>query len=104
MDLKAFKSTEEWQEIWLKKLSCELTKHGISGDLSRFHYTIINKFLSENPGNPRMIDIKRLVSFVAKQKNDIRPPLIMFYETVARSEEHLAALKSLKLVSRLKQT
>jgi hypothetical protein len=99
MDFKAFKTTGEWREMWLKKLSCELTRRGISGHLSRFHYTIINKFLAENPGNPRMIDIDRLVSFVSRQKTDSRPPLIMFYETVARSEEHLAALKSVELTS-----
>lgn len=87
-------TNDEWREIWLKKLSRELKSRGIGRDLSRFHYAIVKKFLSENPGNPRTIDVEKMLSFVGRQQNDVRPPLVMFYETVARSEEHLAALKA----------
>lgn len=87
-------TNDEWRELWLKKLSRELTAREIGKNLSRFHYAIVNKFLSENPGNPKTIGVEKLISFVEKQQNDVRPPLVMFYETVARSEEHLAALKA----------
>lgn len=85
-------TNDEWREVWLKKLSRELTARGIGQNLSRFHYAIVNKFLSENPGNPRDIDVDKLLSFIGRQQNDVRQPLMMFYETVARSEKHLAAL------------
>ena len=93
MTLTTLKTTAEWREIWLRKLGRELEKRNLPCGLSRFHYAIINKFLTENRGNPRTIDIEKLFSFIARQKNDVRQPLIMFYETVARSEKHLTALR-----------
>src|SRR5271157_1422487 len=86
-------TNNEWRELWLKKLSHELTMRGIGKNLSRFHYAIVNKFLSENPGNPRTIDVEKMLSFVGRQQNDVRQPLVMFYETVAPSQKHLAVLK-----------
>jgi hypothetical protein len=87
-------TNDEWRELWLKKLSRELTAREIGKNLSRFHYAIVNKFLSENHGNPRTIDVEKMLSFVGSQQNDVRQPLVMFYENVARSEKHLAALKA----------
>jgi site-specific recombinase XerD len=82
----------DWQKFWLSKSSEEIEKRKLSQAFSRFHYAIINKYLSENPGNPKTIKIENLVSFVSKQKNDVRQPLVLFYETVACSQKHLAAL------------
>jgi site-specific recombinase XerD len=93
MEMTRPTTNDEWRELWLKKLSRELKTRGTGPNLSRFHYAIVNKFLSENPGNPRDIGVEKLLSFVGRQQNDVRQPLVMFYETVARSEQHLAALK-----------
>jgi integrase/recombinase XerD len=95
METTAQATHDQWRKLWLKKLSDELRRRGMSGALSRFHYAIVNKYLSEHPGNPRAIHTEKLVSFVARHNNDVKPPLVMFYETVARSEKHLTALRSI---------
>jgi Phage integrase, N-terminal SAM-like domain/Phage integrase family len=88
-------TNEEWKTFWLAKVSDEVERLNLSQALSRFHYAIVNKFLTENPGNPKAIDCANLISFIARQPNDVRPPLVMFYEAIAPSQKHVAALKNL---------
>lgn len=88
-------SPKEWEQIWLNKISKELEKRQVSTKESQFHYTILQQYLAEHPGNPRAIPIEKLRRFVVKQKNDIRQPLILFYTNVARSEAHIEVLNSI---------
>jgi integrase/recombinase XerD len=89
---KPLTTNTDWHKIWLLKLKREIDKRNLSQGISRFHYAIINKFLLENPGNPKTIPIEKLQAFLAKQQNDVRQPLELFYETVARSAKHLSAI------------
>jgi hypothetical protein len=90
------KSNSQWRDIWLDKLSRETERLTLTPELSRSHYVIVEKYLSENPGNPRTIECKKMLSFVAQQPNDVIPALIMFYETTAPSPIHCAALQKYK--------
>jgi site-specific recombinase XerD len=85
-------TNREWKTFWLAKASDEVERINLSQALSWFHYAIVNKFLTENPGNPKAIAVERVLAFVAAQQNDVRRPIILFYEKVARSDKHLAAL------------
>jgi hypothetical protein len=95
-------STEEWQKIWLDKVARELEKRNIPAEESLFHLSGIRRYLAAHPGNPRTIEIRKLKRFVASQKADIRPTLIMFYDAIARSEPHLAALNSIGFIQHRK--
>jgi len=61
-------TNEEWKTFWLAKASDEVERLNLSQALSRFYYAIVNKFLTENPGNPKAIAIDRVLAFVAAQK------------------------------------
>jgi hypothetical protein len=88
-------SPKEWEQIWLNKVSKELERNKVSIKESQFHCSILLQYLAEHPGNPRAIPIEKLKKFIAKQKKDIRQPLILFYTNVARSEAHMEALNSI---------
>jgi hypothetical protein len=60
-------ANREWKTFWLAKVSDEVERLNLSQALSRFHYAIVNKFLTENPGNPKAIDCAKLTSFIARQ-------------------------------------
>jgi hypothetical protein len=90
-------SKEEWQKIWLDKVSREFQRQNMPETEAQCHSVVIRKYLAEHPGNPRTIEIKKLKRFVAKQKADICPSLILFYTTIARSEPHMAALNAIRI-------
>jgi integrase/recombinase XerD len=88
-------SPKDWQKIWLDKVSKELNKKQLSEKEKQFHYAIIRRYLSEHPGNPRIVEIEKLIQFISAQKNDIRQPIVFFYTTVAPSEAHVKAINAL---------
>jgi hypothetical protein len=90
-------SKEEWQKIWLDKVSREFQRKNMPEAECQCHIGVIRRYLAEHPGNPRTIEIKKLKRFVAKQKADIRPSLMLFYTTIARSEVHMAALDTIRI-------
>lgn len=85
-------SQNEWNELWLNKYSDELVKRNLSAADARWYYAIVKQYLAENPGNPRGIGIPKIKRFVARAKEDVTLPLILFYDAVASSDSHLAAL------------
>lgn len=93
-------SKEAWQKIWLDKVSREFQRQNMPEAEAQCHSVVIRGYLAEHPGNPRTIEIKKLKRFVAKQKADIRPSLILFYSTIARSEAHIEALNSIHFAKR----
>ena len=85
-------SKMDWLDLWLNKFSAELAKLDFSPKQVQNNYTILRQYLSENPGNPRAIEIDKLKRFVSDQKIDVAPPLVIFYDKIARSEKHLELL------------
>jgi hypothetical protein len=103
-DAQSFRpvSTKEWQKIWSSKTARELQNRGLSKEEAQFHLDVIHQYLSLHPGNPRLISLSKLKRFVIEQKTDIRPSLIVFYNAVARSEQHVTVLNAMKFPQRKK--
>jgi hypothetical protein len=92
MEYRKITSSDQWVDLWLGKFSTEIAKTKLSDDDKKNSISIVKKFLTKHPGNPRVIPVKLLRKFLTDQKADAIPPLILFYEVIARSEEHLAEL------------
>jgi hypothetical protein len=85
-------SVAKWVDLWMGKFSTELAAKNIPELESRRYNEVVRKYLTENAGNPREIDLAKLKKFVTGQNVDAAPGLRIFYETVAPSEKHLEAL------------
>jgi integrase/recombinase XerD len=77
----------------LEQYSGELKKKRIPFEKAKVHYAIVRQFLKDHPGNPADAGIDEVQAFIKRQFGDVVSPLVLLYETVARSEKHLAALK-----------
>jgi hypothetical protein len=92
MQLRQIESPEKWTEFWLEKLAAELEKRNCPPSDIIARKNIIRQYLSKNPGNPRMVDLKKMLDFVALHKAESIEPLTFFYTSVSHSEKHIDAL------------
>jgi hypothetical protein len=96
MEYRRITSTSDWRELWLNKFMAELKNRQLSELEQKAYYSTLEKFLEKNPGNPREIDIDKTIKFIASQKTDVTPPLVLFFGAVAFSEKHLSAIAGMK--------
>jgi hypothetical protein len=83
------KSADQWCRIWLDKYSDLLVQKEYPEEQRRLYWAVLRRYLEENPGNPRLIPVKKAAAFVASEPDALKPPLALFYEFVARSQAHL---------------
>jgi hypothetical protein len=95
MQLRQIETPEKWTEFWLEKFSVELEKLNCPQKDITAQKSIIRLYLSKNPGNPRTIDINKMLAFAASHKTTAVAPLMIFYNVVSHSEKHLETLTAL---------
>jgi len=103
MEYRKITSHDDWIEIWLSKFIAECENRKLSADQIKADQIIVRKYLSENPGNPRAIDIKKFKKFIAAEGLAAIAPFEVFYESIARSDKHCEILTELKLVLKAKK-
>lgn len=92
MQLRQIETPEKWTEFWLEKFSLELEKLRYPLKNIIAEKSIIRLYLTKNPGNPRTIDLKKMLAFAASRKTSAIAPLMLFYNAVSHSEKHLEVL------------
>jgi hypothetical protein len=92
MEYRKITSNEDWRELWLGKFSAEMKNRCIPEQDEKSHVAILNLYLTANTGNPREISIEKMKQFVKTQKGAAIPALMLFYDAIAHSEKHSAAL------------
>jgi|GEM_PF-2140646 hypothetical protein len=97
MQLRQIETPEKWTEFWLEKFSLELEKRSCPLKDIVAQKSIIRLYLSKNTGNPRTIDLKKMLAFIASHKTTAVAPLMLFYDAVSHSEKHLEALAAIAL-------
>jgi hypothetical protein len=97
MEYRKITSPDAWVDLWLGKFSTELAKLDLPQKESASWLAIVKKYLEANHGNPRTIPAKTLKKFLTDNKTDTCiPALHLFYDVVARSDEHLTLLAKKK--------
>ena len=86
------KSSESWRRMWLDKLSESMIKTRLPQSRRLLYRDTVDRYLNENPGNPRRIEITRLRHFLETQQDDPSAALLFFYTNICASEEHLEML------------
>ncbi|HUI92000.1 MAG TPA: hypothetical protein VLX68_07125 [Chitinivibrionales bacterium] len=97
MEYRKITSNEEWRELWLGKFSTEMKNRGFTDEDTKKFVAVLTKYLTDNPGNPREIDIKKMKRFVKGHKSSAIPPLVLFYDAIARSEKHCEVLAAIPM-------
>ena len=92
MQLRQIETPEKWTEFWLEKFSTELEKLNFPSKDIVAQKSIIRLYLTKNPGNPRTVDINKMLAFIASHKTTAAAPLMLFYDVVSHSEKHLEVL------------
>lgn len=79
---------DDWRKIWINKLSRKLSIEQV--DLGEINKTIavVNKYLIENKGNPRVISIEKMDSFIEGNGSYVLDKLLYFYQYIAESATH----------------
>ena len=85
-----------WVEVWINKYSLILEEKKLPATEALFYRTLVRQYLTQNPGNPREIAIAKLKKFVSGRKEDVTAPFVLFYESVAPSENHLKVLMGIR--------
>jgi hypothetical protein len=96
MQLRQIETPEKWTEFWLEKFSVELEKLGFLPKDIAAQKSIMRLYLTKNPGNPRTIDIKKMLAFAASHTTAAIASLMLFYNVVSHSEKHLETLAALE--------
>jgi hypothetical protein len=92
---KNIQSPRQWTDLWLTKLSVECAKRNLEDkDVSRY-CSVLDAFLTKNPGNPRQIPLEKIQRFVKTNKKDAIATLTIFYQNVAYSAQHFDLLNSI---------
>ncbi|MBN1575507.1 MAG: tyrosine-type recombinase/integrase [Chitinispirillaceae bacterium] len=90
------KSPEEWRKWWMKRYSFDLhTEKQLSFGQRRMYWAIVNRYLADNPGNPRAIPVERAIEFIISEPQRHSPALILFYRITAPSPKHIEAIKGI---------
>jgi hypothetical protein len=92
---KNIQSPRQWTDLWLTKLSAECAKRNLAEKEAHRFCSVLDAFLTKNPGNPRQIPLEKLEQFVKNKKKDTIPPLILFYQAIAFSSQHIDLLTRL---------
>jgi hypothetical protein len=100
MQLRQIETPEKWTEFWLEKFSIELEKLNCPSKDIVAQKSIIRLYLTKNPGNPRTVDIKKMLAFIKSYKTTAAPPLMLFYNVVSHSEKHLEALAAIAAIKK----
>lgn len=100
MEYRKITSDEDWRELWLGKFSAEMKNRSFSEQDAKFYFAILSQYLTANTGNPREIDVEKMIQFVKHHKEDAIPPLMLFYDAIAHSEKHCAALAAPEIKQR----
>jgi uncharacterized protein YdaU (DUF1376 family) len=95
MEYRKITSANDWRELWLGKFLAELKNRNLSPEETAAYRTVLSDYLTAYEGNPREIDVKKMRQFVVKRKKAVIAPLVVFYESVARSEKHVELLGQL---------
>lgn len=97
MEYRRITTTNDWRELWLNKFMAELKKRELPEKDQKSYYSIIERFLKKNPGNPREIEIDKMIRFIGVIKTDFISAFNLFYDAIAHSEKHIAALEEMKM-------
>jgi|WetSurMetagenome_2_1015567.scaffolds.fasta_scaffold00055_59 hypothetical protein len=92
MEYRKITSAGEWRDLWLSKFGAELQKRNLPAPDVSSYRSVLSDYLTRHKGNPREIGMGKLRTFLAKRKSADIAPLVVFYESVARSETHLEQL------------
>lgn len=95
MEYRRITTTNDWRELWLNKFIAELKKRELPEKDQKSYYSIIERFLEKNPGNPRAIGIEGMIKFIGRRNLDAIAALHLFYDAIAHSEKHLAGLEEI---------
>jgi hypothetical protein len=95
MEYRKITSATDWRDLWLGKFISELKTKNLPSEESDAYRAVLSEYLTAYEGNPREIDLKKMKQFVFKRKSKSIPPLILFYQSVARSDRHLELLNEL---------
>ena len=100
MEYRKITSDEDWRELWLDKFSAEMKNRCFSEQDAKSNFTILSQYLTANTGNPREIAVEKMKQFVKRHKGFAIPPLMLFYDAIAHSEKHCAALAAPEIKQR----
>jgi hypothetical protein len=100
MEYRKITSDEDWRELWLGKFSAEMKNRCFSEQDEKSNFVILSQYLTANTGNPREIAVEKMIQFVKHQKGAAIPPLMLFYDAIAHSEKHCAALAAPEIKQR----
>jgi site-specific recombinase XerD len=79
---------DDWRKIWINKLSRKLSMEQLDlGEINKL-IAVVNKYLTENKGNPRVIPIDKMDSFIEANGFDVLDKLLFFYKYIAESAIH----------------
>ncbi len=98
MEYRKITSHDDWIEIWLSKFTTECENRKFSMEKIKSEQIILRKFLSDNPGNPRAIDLKKFKKFLSSEGIAAIAPFEIFYESIARSDKHCEIIAEMKTV------
>ncbi len=91
---------KQWRVIRLKKLNKSSGTESIAETQAALHRSIVEKFLTENPGPPAFFPESAVTSFLGKTNPDqleqAIESLLFFYNNVVRSDKHTGFLVSLQ--------
>jgi hypothetical protein len=100
MEYRKITSDVDWRELWTSKFSAEMKNRGFSEQDAKSHFAIISQYLTANKGNPREIGVEKMIRFAKRHKGAAIPPLMLFYDAIAHSEKHCAALAAPEIIQR----
>jgi hypothetical protein len=92
MEYRKITSNEDWRELWVGKFAAEMKNRCLPEQDTEPYLDILTRYLTANTGNPREISVEKMKQFIKSHKRTAIPPLMLFYEAIARSEKHCAAL------------
>jgi hypothetical protein len=100
MEYRKITHNDDWRELWLGKFSAEMKNRCLPEPDAKAHFTILSQYLTANTGNPREISVEKMKQFVKCHKAAAIPPLMLFYDAIAHSEKHCAALAASEIKQR----
>ncbi len=96
------KSSNEWREIWLSKLSSQMSKGEIPREKAELYYFTIKEFLTKNPKAPKFIPVDDFIKHLEPLNDNAFEAMHFFYNGIADTEKYQFELKRFQLIQKLK--